>query len=358
MKKLQLVAALAALGAAAPAVAYDSPLLVENVTFHWATDGLARGWTSSAPNSLSSISNDTFFRDLSGNNSTSYYNADFAQAGGAGWCPAGQEAFQAQYACRTLAQASPISGVGPGAKATGTLTVTSTSLTGTLTVIDTNDEGKGPQAIGLVSGVGNQPLTAATGYNIRSADGSPFVNVWYGISNQMTLTVNLTGSFSPTNWEINGGTVAFADPGFQCAIADFAGVLCLPSTTAGGFQANGSMLAWGMNNVSGAGTIGETPVFDVTGANRLGSIAGVLASLTVDAHGNLTTIKGETRNGSALGACQGQIRYNSANSSISCGTLTVRTLEITGKVVPVPAAAWLFGSALGLLGVARRKLVA
>jgi hypothetical protein len=37
---------------------------------------------------------------------------------------------------------------------------------------------------------------------------------------------------------------------------------------------------------------------------------------------------------------------------------TVRFDAITVAVVPVPTSAWLFGSALGLLGVARRKLAA
>jgi hypothetical protein len=34
------------------------------------------------------------------------------------------------------------------------------------------------------------------------------------------------------------------------------------------------------------------------------------------------------------------------------------TLTAASTVIPVPAAVWLFGSALGLLGVARRKLAA
>jgi hypothetical protein len=42
-----------------------------------------------------------------------------------------------------------------------------------------------------------------------------------------------------------------------------------------------------------------------------------------------------------------------------CGTLTAGLLNITGSVVvPVPAAAWLLGSALGLPGWARRKAAA
>jgi hypothetical protein len=351
MKKLQLAAALAAVGLSSQAFGFTT---TANVQFHWATDGLARGWTSSAANSLPTLSNDTYFSDLAGNNSTTYYNPDFAKAGDAtGWCGPGTEAFQAQYACK-ISTNTPINDVGPGAKATGQLTVTDTTLTGTLTVINTNDEGAGPQ-----------PGTSiATGYNVRSADGSPFKNVWYGVSNQMTLTVNLTGSFSntPGAWSINGGTVSFFDPAFQCGVADFSGVLCNPSTVGGGFQANGQMLSWGLSQGSGPGTgVTTTNVFDPTGANQIATLAGVLASLTVDANGNITTVKGETRTGSGSsgGGCATSIRWSAAGG-ITCGTLAIRKLDITGTaaVVPVPAAAWLFGSALGLLGVARRKLAA
>lgn len=348
MKKLLLAAAVGAVGMSAPAFAYD-PGTIARVEFHWATDGLARGWTSSAANTLASMGNDVYFSDLDGNNSTTYYNPDFAKAGDAtGWCGPGTEAFQAQYACK-ISTNTPINDVGPGAKARGQLTVSSTSLTGTLTVINTNDEGAGPQ-----------PGTSiATGYNVRSADGSPFKNVWYGVSDQMTLTVNLTGTFNTTNWEITGGTVGFFDPAFQCGVADFSGVLCNPSVVGGGFQANGQMLSWGMAQGDGPGTgVTTTKVYDPTGATLLTELSGILASLTVDENGNITTVKGETRTGSGSsgGGCATSIRWSAAGG-VTCGTLAIRKLEITG-VVPVPASVWLFGSALGLLGVARRKLAA
>jgi hypothetical protein len=335
------------MGLSAQAFGYNT---VADVQFHWATDGLARGWTSSAANTLASMGNDVYFSDLAGNNSTTYYNPDFAKAGDAtGWCGPGTEAFQAQYACK-ISTNTPITDVGPGAKAVGQLAVTDTTLTGTLTVIKTNDEGAGPQP----------GTTEASGYNVRSADGSPFKNVWYGVSDQMTLTVNLTGSFSATNWEINGGTVSFFDSAFQCGVADFSGVLCNPSTVGGGFQANGQMLSWGMAQGTGPGTgVSTTKVFDATGSTQIAELAGILASLTIDGAGNITTVKGETRTGSGSsgGGCATSVRWSAAGG-ITCGTLAIRKLEITGTVVPVPAAAWLFGSALGLLGVARRKLVA
>jgi hypothetical protein len=352
MKKLPLVAAVAAIGLSSQAFAFSTT--VNNVTFSWATDGIAKGWTSSAPNSLANVSNSTYFTSLTGNNSTTYYNPDFADAGflASQGCVGPTASFSSQYACKIGTGGSPITDVGPGASATGTLTVTDTTLTGTLTVINTNDEGAGPQA----------GTTAATGYNVRSADGSPFKNVWYGVSSSTTLQVNLTGTFSdtPGSWSINGGTVTFTDPAFQCGVADFSGVLCSPSTVSGGFTTNGQFLSWGLD-ASGPGGVTEIQVRDAAGTTVLSSLAGVLASLNVDSNGNITTLQGEFRNGSGnngQGCPTGSIRYN--NTGISCGTLQVGLLSITGDiaVIPVPAAVWLFGSALGLLGVARRKLAA
>ena len=352
MKKLPLVAAVAAIGLSSQAYAFST---TANVTFSWATDGIAKGWTSSAPNSLANVNNSTYFTALATNNSTTYYNADFAAPAGSGAVGScAGPAYQAQYGCKVTGVASPISGFGPGASATGTLTVTATTLTGSLTVINTNDEGAGPQL----------GTTAATGYNVRSADGSPFVNVWYGVSSSATLNVNLTGTFSntPGSWAINGGTVTFNDPAFQCAVATFIPTLCSPSTVSGGFNTNAEFLSWGLD-AAGAGGVTEIQVRDAAGVNILSSLSGVLASLNVDGAGNITTTAGEFRNGAGnngQGCPTGSIRYN--GTGISCGTLQVGLLSITGTadiaVIPVPAAVWMFGSALGLLGVARRKLAA
>jgi hypothetical protein len=301
-----------------------------NVTFSWATDGIAKGWTSSAPNSLANVNNSTYFTSLTTNNSITYYNSDFATVAEqvALGCGPGLEAFRAQYACKiggTKAIPTAAAGdLGPGASATGTLTVTDTTLTGVLTVINTNDEGAGLQF----------GTTAATGYNVRGSDGSPFKNVWYGVSSQTTLTVSLTGAFTdtPGSWSITGGTITINDPSFQCGVADFSGVLCNPSTVSGGFTSNGEFLSWGLD-ASGPGGVTEIQVRDATGTNVLSSLSGVLASLNVDGAGNITTTQGEFRSASGnngQGCPTGSIRYS--GTGITCGTLQVGLLSITGGV--------------------------
>ncbi|MBL8225038.1 MAG: thrombospondin type 3 repeat-containing protein [Chromatiales bacterium] len=325
MRRLAASVAVIGLGlGSSHALAYNT---VATIQLHWATDGLVRGWTSSASNTLAAISNDTYFSDLAGSNSTTYYNPDFAKAGDAtGWCGPGTEAFQAQYACK-ISTNTPIADVGPGARAVGQVTISETTMTGTLTVINTNDEGAGPQP----------GTTIATGYNVRSADGSPFKNVWYGVSNQTTLTVNLTGTFNATSWEITGGTVSFFDPAFQCGVADFSGVLCNPSTVGGGFQANGQMLSWGMSQGTGAGTgVSDIKVFDATGANQIATLSGVRALVVIDGNGKITTVKGETRTGagSGGGGCPTSLRYD--GTGISCGTLAIGRLEFVSTLMPDP----------------------
>jgi hypothetical protein len=330
----RLSAGIAAIGlglSSQAALAYEA---TADVTFSWANDGLARGWTSSAPNSFSAPPsnanlNTTYFTSLTGSNSTAYYNADFAKSTDAtGWCGPGTEAFQAQYACKTGTNTPiPTAGagnIGPGASATGTLTVTDTTMTGTLTVILTSDEGAGPQP----------GTTAATGYNIRSADGSPFKNVWYGVSSAATLTVNLTGTFTATDWDITGGTVTITDPSFQCGVADFSGVLCAASTVGGGFQADGSGLSWGIDQGTGGGTpVTPINVYSEVGglqADLIATLSGVLASLSVAGNGAITTDQGEIRVGSGSNGsgCPQGLRYN--GTGITCGTLQVSTLNITG----------------------------
>jgi len=203
-----------------------------------------------------------------------------------------------------------------------------------------------------------------TAYNYRGADGSPFGNFWYGTTTQGTLEFSLTGTFTATSWNINGGTVRYNDPGFLCQHGGSgslpadpsAGVFCASLPYSGVKQHNGAHLSWGWD-LDGNGpitAISQIEVRDASGQNLVTSLAGVLASLSVDGAGNITTNDGEFRRATdSQGACAGSIRWD--GTRMTCGAFTVGKVNITGSVVPVPGAVWLFGSALGATALLRRK---
>jgi hypothetical protein len=384
MRKLAALAGVAAIGLTAQTgFAYEAG---GTVTFTWGGNGggdahpmatpppaspLADlGWTSNGSNALSTVANSTYFSDLSGYNSRSYYNPDFVPAG---YC----ESFGGstrKYGCRfgsvfygsTLDPANA-GDIGPVASATGLITVTDTTLTGTLTVNAGSDEPTGATTT-FIGGqrVSNSPGNGFDGFNIRSADGSPFGNYWQGITSSATLTLNLTGTFQMGSWEIDGGTVAFFDPGFACQQGGFGGTdpgtLCLPGTAAGSQNPDGGRhLSWGWD-LDGARTgntaLTQLDIRDASGVTSLSSLAGVLASISIDGSGNVTTNNGEYRRGlgSAGGGCADHIRWD--GSRISCGTVTIGKLVVSGNVteIPVPAAAWLIAPALLAVGrYARRR---
>jgi len=326
--------------------------------------GRTIAWTSNGANSLTSISNTSYFTALSGSNVSSYLNPDFAEASDYG--PVNPDRYTSddcltplpdfetidlrKYGCRHWDtdegdfdfNGTPVSDAGPGASATGTLQITDTTMTGTLTVVPTTDEpGGGTTTVINGVNIGNSTGDGADGYNVRWADGSPFGNVWYGVSQSMTLTVDFTGTFTNTSWEITGGTVRFSDPNFACQQGglggDSRGILCTPSTTGGGFSADGSHLSWGMDTDgagSGAGALAEIEIRDAAGTTVLGTLSGVLATLAIDAGGNISTNSGEFRSatGSAGAGCPTSIRYD--GTKVSCGTLSVGPLDITGTVLP------------------------
>jgi hypothetical protein len=389
MRKIAALAGVAAIGLSAQtAFGYSG---TASLTFTIGGSALSstgdQGFVSSGgPISVSSMTNATMFSSLGGANSSSSYNSNFATqspgdcAIGGAYVPGGSlTTTQRKYGCRYTDPASTalfvgttIADGGPLAQASGTLTVTDTTLTGTLTIVNTSDEATGAvttisTAGGVTTRLGSgQGATGFAGFNYRTADGSPFGNVWYGVTNTMTLTVNATGTFTQSSWSITGGSVTWVDPNFACQQGGFGGdargTLCSASATGGGFNPTGGGLSWGMDT-DGFKT-GSTSASQIT-VNLAGggsvSLAGMIASLSIDASGNVTSGAGEFRRGSGSSpSCVSNITYDTSTGKITCGSLTAGQLSITGtapaaEVIPVPAAVWLMGSALGLLGWVRRK---
>jgi len=381
MRKLAAIAGIVAvgLGTQTTAHAYGATAAVN---FSWAGNGTDIGWTAASANTLSAMTSGTYFSTLTGNNSTNYYNADFASAAlctsivaGLG----GSAPLTRKYGCRYTSYPGesasfvaidvPTAGggnLGPGAQASGNITVTDTTMTGTLTILATTDEPTG----GTATSVGN----GSNGYNLRQADGSPFGNSWGGVTTVGTYTLNLTGTFTASSWQITGGGAKFADAGFLCqqgGNSTPANILCSASGAPGGFQTNGGSLSWGWELDGAATNLGNVVQgIDVRNTSNvlITTLSGVLADLSVDGLGNITTNAAEIRRALGAGAGCGSgptvknITYDAALTKVSCGTLTAAGLTVSGTVdapvVPVPAAVWLFGSALGLLGVARRRMAA
>jgi hypothetical protein len=337
-----------------------------NVTFSWGlssfpalassaagpvpaqASGGVKGWTSSGSgpigvgggNALSVMSNTTQFDLLTGIanawNSQTYQNSNFMAADGS-QCTGGLNTFvpsaQGPYQCINSAFSvvlGPIDDAGPSASASGTLAINDAdpndglqngTLTGTLTVVSTSDE---------------VDARSASGYNIRSADGSPFGNAFYGVSTSATITLNLTGTFSATAWEITGGTTNLRDPAFQAICNPLNATLCTVSVQAGGFGNDGSSLNPGGWDLDGGGTgttMGQVLVNVINPAAAPVSLGGVLASVTVDGGGNISTTAGEARSGLGSSSCApATLNWDVGNNRISCGTLTITRVSFAGQV--------------------------
>ncbi len=377
MRKLAAIAGIVAVGLGAQSTAFGYGGSA-TLNFSWGGNTSTDiGWTAQGGTAvLNPFTNASYLSTYGGNNSTNYYNADFATASQCAGIVAGlggTAPLTRKYGCRYTSYyaaasfvGTPVADVGPGASASGTLTVTDTTLTGTLTILSTTNEPTGGTSTSIGDG--------ANGYNLRQADGSPFGNAWNGVTTLGTYTVNLTGVFTATSWQITGGAAKFSDAGFLCqqgGNSTPANILCNASGAPGGFTSTGGSLSWGWE-LDGAATgsgnvVAGIDVRDTSNA-LITTLSGVLANLSVDGLGNVTTNSGEIRRGlgssagCGLGPTTKNVTYSAALNTITCGTITTSGLTITGtapiEVVPIPAAVWLFGSALGLLGVARRRMAA
>jgi len=346
MDRLALLLILLATGGRA--LAYSG---VADVTFSWGETSNPVSWSWRLQNSLATMSNDVLFTSLAGSNQVSYFNSDFATTAACNAAVAGVDGSATaivarKHGCRYqtgggnpafLRLPSPATDAGPaGAQATGTLNFTDDTLTGELAVTQSTDEPTG----GTATSVGD----GASGFNIRAEDTSVYGNVWYGVSNGARLIVDLRGTFTAAGWEITGGTVRLADPGFQCQQGGIGGaapsfVLCAAaSTVPGSYSADGSHLSFGVDlDGAGAGVaMGEIEVWDTTASSVLARLSGVLATLTVGPTGGLATSAGEFRSGRGDGdLCASKLRWDSVGLRLTCGTLTVGALQITGTATPV-----------------------
>lgn len=373
MKRLLLLSAAAALGLCVQSTAHAYNATA-TVTFTWAGAGTQIGWTSSGVNTFPDLTDNPSIEVFTagGSNSTTYFNADFAAADDYDVSTTDDDCLTPlpnfetislrKYSCRHSEPLGyytpdynpvPIADQSGGGSASGTLTATDTTLTGTLTVVSTTDEPTG--ATTTFSGTVRTSSSTGDGfdgYNVRTADGSPFGNAWYGVTTAATLTVNLTGTFTTAAWTINGGGVTFRDSGFACQQGGFggsgAGTLCTPSVTGGGFTTVGGNLSWGMDP-DGGGT-GSTSaigidVREVSGTSTIVTLGGVLASLTIDGAGAITTTQGEYRSalGSSGGGCSSHIRWGGDTDpftagdqiGINCGTLSAGPLVIAGTATEI-----------------------
>ena len=371
MRKIAAIAGIVAVGLGTQTTAFGYGATAA-VNFAWSTNGTDIGWTAQTPNTLTAMTNGTYFSSLPGNNSVNYLNADFATAAqcasivaGLGGTPTATR----KYGCRYLSAggdpsfvATPLPTVGAGnlgpcAQASGNITVTDTTMTGTLTILSTTDEPTG----GTATSIGN----GTNGYNLRQADGSPFGNSWSGVTTLGTYTLNLTGAFTATSWQITGGGAKFSDAGYLCQQGGSSSppnILCNNSVAPGGFTTVGGSLSWGWELDGAATNLGNVVAgIDVRNTSNalITTLSGVLADLSVDGLGNITTNTGEIRRalGSSGGCGSGptvkNITYDAALTRISCGTLTAANLVVTG-VVPAPAAVWLLGTGIVALAVRRR----
>ncbi|MBL8199886.1 MAG: hypothetical protein JNK40_02850 [Chromatiales bacterium] len=229
-------------------------------------------------------------------------------------------------------------------------------ISSAFTVYD--DFGAFPDATWAGSGIPNDAVAASK----QIIDGDTTIRI----------AMNATGRFSNPQLANNGAGVFYAGPGSNCGIASDP-VGC-PSGTQGALwnwnyfiditSGSGKVLAdyqidiWYDFNpagptaccVPGTGRINVTNALlfsNPTSTLQQGSENLLFAYLAANAP-PVITAPGGLFNPNALGNYQFAI-------TVSSGGFPLDSVAMEVQVVPVPAAVWLFGSALGLMGVIRRR---
>lgn len=180
----------------------------------------------------------------------------------------------------------------------------------------------------------------------------------YSKSGTSNWTINSAGT-----WDLDTGTGVATQTGGTLNMTTKVGATPLMShTMTDGVLSSGAAAATDWKCVEGAfgGIVGA----HICGNYNFGSNFTNESTYTPTATGATVTIGGDDM---SLGAPQtlANSYSNLALSNVSGntwmlsnGVVNVGGYDFTFNVVPVPAAVWLFGSALGLMGVARRRTAA
>ena len=210
----------------------------------------------------------------------------------------------------------------------------------------------------------NPCISTTNSWTLANQTGSTATWAWDGTTlaasgmfqSTSHLSSNANGSSvvsdKTVNLTINTGTLTTTAASYQCIEGNFLANVgangCLNTSTGGDFT-NNSSAAYDVGGNAGCvnRTIGgdDSPTGNVRGLT--GFAGGGGCDATDGAYDLWTIVTDNTGTG-------GQLILSNGIATTAAGT----HFMTFNAVVPVPAAVWLFGSALGLLGVARRRSVA
>ncbi len=213
-------------------------------------------------------------------------------------------------------------------------------------------------------GATNPCISTTNAWTLANQTGSTATWAWDGTTLAATgmfqstshLSSNANGnaviSDRTVGLNINTGTMTTTATSYNCIEGNFLGNVgangCLNTSTGGDFTDNSSALY----NVGGnANCVQRTVGGDDASTGNPRGLMSVAAGGGCDATDGAYDLWTIVSDNTGIG---GQLILSNGIATSAAGThyMTFNT------VVPVPAAVWLFGSALGVLGVARRRRVA